>query len=133
MKVAVKTAFDLALKASEKAHCVYSKYAVGAALKAKGTNEIFYGCNVENASFGAPVCAERSAIFNMVSRIGKTPIEFIVLVTDTPQGAPPCGMCLQVMSEFCEPAMPVYLCNLKGIVTEVRFDQLLPQVFHYKV
>lgn len=87
-----------AKEAKEKAYAPYSKFHVGAALLTKD-GELFVGCNIENASFSATNCAERTAIFKGVSE-GKTEFEAIAVVADKAM-TPPCGVCLQVMAEFC--------------------------------
>lgn len=125
----VAKAHQLAVEAREKAHCPYSKFHVGAALKLENSDEIIVGCNVENASYGATVCAERTAMVSAVAQFGKTPIEFIVVVTDTKPATQPCALCLQVMAEFCKPSMSVFLANTKEVETEVTFGELLPNPF----
>ena len=127
----VEKAWHVALKARENAHAPYSHFKVGAALKLKGMDEIIPGCNVENASFGATVCAERTAIQCSVANHGKTDFEFIVVVTDTDPATQPCALCLQVMSEFAHPDMPVYLANLKGVQYSITFKELLPNPFNH--
>ena len=114
----------------EKAWAPYSKYHVGAAVLTD-SGEIFTGCNVENASYGLTICAERVAIWNWVSQKRKTSqLEFLVLVTDTTDPiATPCGMCLQVLSEFLSPSFPIHLANLDGIKKVVTMKDLLPMTF----
>src|SRR5689334_3726680 len=89
--------------AAERAYCRYSGYAVGAAIASEGAENdggrIFTGCNVENASYGATMCAERSAIFGMVSA-GERRIKSVCVYAPAEPMAMPCGMCRQVMAEF---------------------------------
>lgn len=127
----VLKAFEMAKRAREQAYSPYSHFQVGACLKLSGKDQFISGCNVENASFGATVCAERVAIWNWVvnHRRGST-LEFIVLVTDTQDPvAGPCGMCLQVLSEFVPMTFPIHLANLKGIKKSVTLKDLLPMTF----
>ena len=93
---AIEVLVGKALEAREKAHAPYSKYKVGAALLAQ-SGKIYTGCNVENASYGLTVCAERVAICKAVSEGEK---DFLAIAVATSNGAPPCGACLQVMAEF---------------------------------
>jgi len=95
-KETIEVLVGKALEAREKAHAPYSKYKVGAALLAK-SGAIYTGCNVENASYGLTVCAERVAICKAVSEGEK---DFLAIAVVTSNGAPPCGACLQVMAEF---------------------------------
>jgi homotetrameric cytidine deaminase len=82
------------------AHAPYSNYRVGAALTVKGSDRIYTGCNVENASYGATICAERAAITAAVAAEGTLVLDQLVLVTREP--ASPCGVCLQVIAEFAD-------------------------------
>lgn len=131
---AIQLAYKKALEARSKAHAPYSDFLVGACFKVKGQEKYISGCNVENASFGATVCAERVAVWKWVSeRAQGEELEFVVLVTDTENPvATPCGMCLQVMSEFVGPDFPLFVSNLKGIQKEVRFKEFLPNTFALK-
>lgn len=122
--------YQLACKAREGAYAPYSNFSVGAALKISNLDIYFSGCNVENASYGATVCAERTAIWKAVEEYGAKPeIEWLVLVTDTSPVSPPCGICLQVMSEFLNPDATIYLANLHGIQRALPFKELLPTPF----
>jgi cytidine deaminase len=87
-----------ASKVREQAYAPYSKFLVGAAVRAEN-GEIFLGCNVENASYGATICAERSAILAMVAG-GQRRISALAVFTDAETLAMPCGLCRQVVSEF---------------------------------
>ena len=89
-----------AIEAREKAYCPYSNFKVGAAVLFEDGN-IYTGCNVENASFGATNCAERTAIFKGVSE-GNKIIKEMALIGDTKNFTYPCGICRQVISEFAE-------------------------------
>ncbi|MGM1022878.1 MAG: cytidine deaminase [Bacillota bacterium] len=116
-----------ALEARKQAYVPYSNFQVGAAvLGSNGT--IYHGCNVENASYGLCNCAERTAIFKMVSE-GCRKIDAIAVVADTEGPVSPCGACRQVISEFAQPDTKVYLTNLHGNTEEWTVDQLLPGAF----
>lgn len=122
----LKEAFTAALQVRERAYAPYSNFRVGAALVLP-SGEIVAGCNVENASYGGAICAERNAFVASVAKYGKTKPEALVLVTE-PE-ATPCGICLQVMAEFCSPDFPIHVATPKGIVKKVTLAQFLPQPF----
>lgn len=117
-----------AFKAMGNAYAPYSNYHVGACVTMKdGT--YFYGANIENASYGATNCGERSALFAAYSNgYRKQDIESLAIVTDGKILAGPCGICRQVLSELLEDTTPIILSN--GFVTEVKtIDDLLPMRF----
>ena len=118
-----------ALAAREHAYAPYSGFQVGAAIKVAGSDQLFAGCNVENASYGGTVCAERAAVFNAVAALGRIEIEALLLVTDTDPAAAPCGLCRQVLNEFMPPDRRVLLANLDGVQTQTTFGELLPRSF----
>ncbi|MDN4080275.1 cytidine deaminase [Paenibacillus polymyxa] len=116
-----------ALEARNQAYVPYSNFQVGAAvLGSDGT--IYHGCNVENASYGLCNCAERTAIFKMVSE-GCRKIDSIAVAADTEGPVSPCGACRQVISEFAHQDTKIYLTNLHGNMEEWTVDQLLPGAF----
>jgi len=115
-----------AKKARKKAYTPYSKFKVGAAVLS-GDGKIFTGCNIENASFGLAVCAERVAIFKAISE-GSTKFEAIAVIGDTDKPCSPCGACRQVISEFGED-IPLIMANLKGDVKIIKIKELLPEAF----
>ena len=125
-------AFKAACDARNFAYAPYSNFLVGAALKVEGHDNLFTGCNVENASFSATICAERNAVNSSFASLGKRTGEFMVLVTDTTPPASPCGLCLQVLAEFYRPELPVYLANLQGIQEKVLLKDLIPRTFSLK-
>jgi cytidine deaminase len=126
----IQKAWEKAVQARSNAYAPYSKFLVGVCLKVKGKEDTFLGCNVENSSFGAVNCAERSAVFSMVSNLGRQEVEYIVLVTDLEEPAYPCGICLQVLNEFSSPDMPIYLGNLKGLTDVKEIAFFLPNPFN---
>ncbi|MCM1297817.1 MAG: cytidine deaminase [Muribaculaceae bacterium] len=123
----------LAKTAREHAYAPYSHFKVGAALLASD-GKIYTGCNVENASFGATNCAERTAFFKAVSE-GEREFKAIAIVgapsdTDTKDACAPCGICRQVMREFCEPKdFSVILEDGKGGTFSMTLEELLPRSF----
>ncbi len=113
-----------ARQARQMAYAPYSHYQVGAALlAADGT--VYTGCNVENATYPAGICAERVAVTKAVSE-GRR--QFTAVAVVTRDGGTPCGICRQVMSEFA-PDMPVILADDEKIVAEFTLDHLLPERF----
>ena len=129
MKNAEEKLIEAAKEARERAFAPYSNFKVGAALLGKD-GEIFTGCNVENASYGLTMCAERVAIFKAISE-GANDFERIVVVADTENLTPPCGSCRQIIWEFCGD-VPVTLANLKGDVETFQMSELLPRAFDTK-
>lgn len=115
--------------AAKNAHCPYSGYHVGAALLA-ADGRVFRGCNVENASYGLTLCAERNAITTAVAE-GCRDFRALAIAGGT-AGAPafPCGACRQVMVEFCGPDFPVIVAALKGGEPKtIPLGELLPHSF----
>lgn len=115
----------LAKDASERAHSPYSKAKVGSALETSD-GKIYSGCNIENASFGGTVCAERVAIWKAVSE-GHNKIKRIYVYTEP--GWPPCGMCLQVMTEFASGDLEVTIGDKNGKETTKKLKELLTCAF----
>ena len=120
------TLVTAARQARENAHAPFSNFRVGAALRAK-SGRIYTGCNVENASYGLTICAERVAIFKAISE-GDSGFEAIAVVTDTEALTPPCGACRQIIWEFCGD-VDVVLANLAGKMEVERSGKLLPRAF----
>ncbi|KAI7864585.1 cytidine deaminase [Spinellus fusiger] len=118
---------SLALEAKTMAYCPYSKFRVGAALLAEdGT--IFQGGNIENASYGATICAERTAYAKAISG-GYTKFAALAVATDLEEAASPCGICRQFISEFGPDDLPVYLVNTNGEHKITSLQELLPFMF----
>ncbi len=122
--------FDALIKAAtqarENAHARFSNFKVGAALRTP-VGTVYGGCNVENATYGLTVCAERVAIFKAISE-GERQFDAIAVVTDTDELTPPCGACRQLIWEFCGD-VPVVLANLKGKAEVMRMRELFPKPF----
>lgn len=121
----IKAATD----ARENAYAPYSNFRVGAAVEADN-GDIYIGCNVESASYGLTVCAERVAIWKGIS-VGEKRFKQIAVVVDTEELTPPCGVCRQIIWEFCGD-VPVILANLHGKSETVMMSELLPRAFDSK-
>lgn len=128
----VEKLIEEATEARKRAYTPYSHFQVGAALL-DSNGHIHHGCNIENAAYGPTNCAERTAVFRAVAD-GLAPRSFkaIAVIADTEEPVAPCGICRQVLSELCEPDMPVYLTNLKGDINETTVAGLLPGAFTSK-
>jgi cytidine deaminase len=109
------------------AHAPYSRYHVGAAVQAE-SGRIYAGANVENASYGLALCAERSAVAAAVSA-GEKRIRAVAVETSTSPPAAPCGMCRQVLAEFGGDDLPIALVNDKGEREDTTLGELLPHAF----
>ena len=109
----------------ERAYAPYSRFLVGAALRAED-GQVFVGCNVENASYGATICAERSAILAMVAA-GQRSITGIAVFTDAETLAMPCGLCRQVISEFQKDARVVVANPRQQRI--LGFSEIFPEPF----
>ena len=118
-----------ARRARRHAHAAYSGFKVGAALETDD-GQIIVGSNVESASYGLTVCAERVAVWNAISQ-GKRKITKIAVVADTEELTPPCGVCRQIIWEFGG-NVPVTLANLNGGRETVEMKELLPRAFDTK-
>jgi len=116
----------LAREARERAQAPYSHFKVGAALKTRA-GEIVTGCNIENASYGLSMCAERVAVFKAVSE-GLNDFDAIAVVADSKRLTPPCGPCRQLLWEYCGDIV-VHMLDLKGRSRTLRLAELLPMPF----
>ena len=120
---------EKAIEGRKNAYVPYSNFMVGAAVLLKdGT--LITGCNVENASYGLSMCAERNTLFKMVSMgYRKEDTVAMAVVGDTEDPISPCGACRQVMVELLNPNTKIYLANLQGKVKEMTLEELLPYSF----
>jgi cytidine deaminase len=125
-----KTLVEKAIEARSTAYVPYSKFQVGAAI-ITSNDQVYLGCNIENASYGLTNCAERTAIFKAVSE-GDTEIKAIAVVADTEGPVSPCGACRQVIAEFATEETKIYLANLNGDVKETTISEILPGYFTSK-
>lgn len=117
---------EAALAVRENAHAPYSNFKVGAAIE-DASGRIHTGCNIENASYGLTMCAERVAIFKGLSE-GAREFVRVAVSADTEQLTPPCGACRQLLWEFCRDA-EIVLVNLAGKTETFRMRDLLPRAF----
>jgi cytidine deaminase len=116
----------LAREARERARAPYSRFKVGAALKTS-TGEIVTGCNIENASYGLSMCAERVAVFKAVSE-GLADFDAIAVAASSRRLTPPCGPCRQILWEYCGDLV-VHMTDLRGRSRTLRLSELLPMPF----
>jgi len=116
-----------AIEAAQRAYAPYSRFAVGAAVLC-ADGRIYTGANVENASFGLSICAERNAIFRAVAD-GARRIDAVVVYTPTGDATPPCGACRQVLSEFGVDALVVCCSDDDAADRRYRLAELLPDAF----
>ena len=116
----------LARRARRRAFAPFSRFKVGAALRTR-TGEVVTGCNVENASYGLTLCAERVAVFKAVSE-GMRRFDAIAVVADSKRLTPPCGPCRQILWEFCGDIW-VHMSDLRGRTRTMRLAELLPFPF----
>ena len=124
-----KELIEAATQVRENAYAPFSEFKVGAALETDD-GQIIVGSNVESASYGLTVCAERVAVWNAISQ-GKRKIKRIAVVADTEELTPPCGVCRQIIWEFGGD-IPVIFGNLHGKTETVQMKDLLPRAFDTK-
>ena len=117
---------NIAEKAMRYAYAPYSKFKVGAAILTN-ENKVYYGCNIENSSYGGTVCAERIAIFKAVSE-GERKISKIAIVSSSNDLTYPCGICRQILAEFM-PEGKVILKDKEGGIKSYTVDELMPYRF----
>lgn len=118
-----------ARRARTRAVAPHSKFKVGAALETR-KGKVYAGCNIENASFGLTLCAERVAVFKAISE-GERSFSRVAVVADTRELTPPCGACRQILWEFCGD-IEVVLANLKGKSRSFSLAELFPEPFEDK-
>ena len=125
----LQTLVERATAARERAYAPYSGFPVGAAVLGAG-GQIWTGANVENASLGATLCAERVALAAAVAA-GERQIQALAVVADTPQPVAPCGLCRQMLQEFAVPGCLIILANLQGDRQILTQAELLPWAFSW--
>jgi cytidine deaminase len=129
MKTDLETLINKTIEAFGNAYAPYSKFCVGAVAETK-EGKLYTGCNVESASYGLTVCAERVAIWKAVSE-GERDFARVCVVADTEELTPPCGVCRQIIWEFCGD-VPIVFANLKGKYEVLQMKDLLPRAFDTK-
>lgn len=123
----IKNMLRMASEVLDRAYVPYSGFRVGACLK--GVSGAYYlGCNIENAAYSPSNCAERTAVFKAVSE-GEREFEALAIVSTGEQPAMPCGVCRQVLVEFCDPDMPIICANRGGKYQIKTLGELLPFAF----
>jgi cytidine deaminase len=122
-----RSLLEAARTALANSYAPYSQFAVGAAV-VTDDGSVIGGCNVENASYGLTICAERVAIFNAIAQ-GKKRISAIAIANRLGESSVPCGACRQVMTEFATPELEVILQDRKGDLRVLRLADLLPEPF----
>lgn len=121
--------YELAKSVRSRAYAPYSKFKVGAVIKWKGSDEFSVGCNIENSSFGATICAERSAVSSYISKNGVSEIEFVVVIAEMKGLVTPCGICLQTISQFATEQTVIHLADMEGIKKSLPLKHFLPNPF----
>lgn len=127
----MKELMKMAEKACENSYSPYSGIKIGAAVKT-GSGKIYTGTNIENASYGATICAERSAIAKAISD-GETVVTAVAVTGDIDDYAYPCGICRQVISEFMNPDMPIAVSGRNMEMKIFKLKELLPSAFEYNL
>jgi cytidine deaminase len=122
----MNTLIAAAIEARQNAHAPFSKFRVGAAVE-DASGRIHTGCNIENATYGLTVCAERVAVFKAISE-GARGFKRVAVVADTETLTPPCGACRQILWEFCGD-VEIVLANLGGKSEMLRLGELFPRPF----
>jgi cytidine deaminase len=112
--------------ARQHAYAPYSDFKVGAAVQAGGA--VHAGANVENASYGLTICAERAAVVSAVAA-GARRLDAVAIASGTSPPTPPCGMCLQTLAEFGSPELPIALVGTRGERVDTTLGELLPHAF----
>ncbi len=124
----IEEMISLAHKALENAYAPYSKFKVGSCILDEH-DDLYTGVNVENSAYNMAICAESSAICQMVAAGGQK-IKAIVVLASSEELCSPCGACRQRISEFSTPDTKVYMCNKNGILQSMTMKELLPLAFH---
>ena len=125
----VRLLLDEAKDVMKNAFAPFSKFKVGAAIRTERGN-VYRGCNVENASLGGTICAERGAAMASIASEGYVRFKAIAIASGSDDPAPPCAICRQFLAQFTDPDVPVYLISVKsGVLKKFRFGVLMPYAF----
>ena len=125
----VRLLLDEAKDVMKNAFAPFSKFKVGAAIRTEKGN-VYRGCNVENASLGGTICAERGAAMASIASEGYGRFKAIAIASGSDDPAPPCAICRQFLAQFTDPDVPVYLISVKsGVLKKFRFGVLMPYAF----
>ena len=125
----VRLLLDEAKDVMKNAFAPFSKFKVGAAIRTERGN-VYRGCNVENASLGGTICAERGAAMASIASEGYGRFKAIAIASGSDDPAPPCAICRQFLAQFTDPDVPVYLISVKsGVLKKFRFGVLMPYAF----
>lgn len=127
MKADVAALFEAARAAQARAHAPYSRFRVGAAIRAE-SGAIHAGCNVENAAYPVGACAEAGALSAMVAA-GDRRIAAVLVYAEGPEPCTPCGACRQRLREFAAAAVPVHVAGPEGVRSSFTLGELLPHAF----
>lgn len=125
----IQQGIELARTKNGETYSPYSHFAVSAALYLNDRGLFVPGVNIENRSFGGTMCAERSAVASAISNFGSRDFGFLVLYTEHEPLTPPCGICRQVLAEFCGPDFPIIMVNHKEQRRDLSFKELFPLPF----
>lgn len=121
--------YSVALEATKFSYSPYSQFKVGAAILTS-SGEVFCGCNVENASYGGTICAERTAVVKAVSN-GYTEFTKIAVAESKEGDCTPCGICRQFLSEFSKDGSLIVVCKMGGELKELTLKELMPLSFTF--
>lgn len=124
----LRTLLSAAKASRRRAHAPYSGFHIGAAVRSSD-GRIHAGCNVENASYGGTVCAERVAVFKAISEGVKGPLTDVCVVSEASPPWPPCGFCRQVLAEFSTPDTRIHLASPRRIERTMLLKELFPEGF----
>lgn len=121
--------FQMANDSLKFSHSPYSQKRIAASLKLTN-GKMYSGCNIENASYGGTVCAERVAIFKAYSEnLATEKIEEMIILSEAQDPWPPCGFCRQVIAEFGKPDTKIIICNVQGYCRHLVFTEIFPEAF----